>query len=49
MPITKYEQKSPNSRVVAVEEFNDLGLTQEMAAGVLILYNVMHVVLQCFQ
>ena len=37
------------SRVVAVEEFNDLGLTQEMAAGVPILYNVMHVVLQCCQ
>lgn len=34
---------------MAVEAFNDLGLIQEMAAGMLIMYNMMQIVLQCRQ
>lgn len=49
MPIIKQNKNDRLSMVMAVEAPNDLSLIREMATGMLILYNVTQIVLQCCQ
>ncbi len=44
MPTIHHDQGRKSSIPMVVEVFKDLGLVQEMAAGVLIMYNVAQIV-----